>query len=239
MRDLDPDRLPAHVAIVMDGNGRWARERGLPRTAGHEQGERALYDVVDGALEIGLRHLTVFAFSTENWRRPPSEIRFLMGFNRRIIHSRRDELHERGVRIRFLGRRGRPLPRSVLREMEEAERLTARNDRMTFTVALNYGGRIEVVDAVRRLLEDHDAGRLRGRITERSIAARLYDPELPDPDLMIRTSGEQRLSNFLLWQSAYTELWFTPVLWPDFTREHLFEAIREYQRRERRFGGVT
>ncbi|HUG87264.1 MAG TPA: polyprenyl diphosphate synthase, partial [Actinomycetota bacterium] len=211
----------------MDGNGRWARERGLPRTAGHEQGERALYDVVDGAIEIGLRHLTVYAFSTENWRRPPSEVRFLMQFNRRIIHSRRDELHERGVRIRFLGRRGRPLPRSVIREMEEAERMTRSNTRMTFTIALSYGGRTEVVDAVRRLLEDHDAGRLRGRVTERSIAARLYDPELPEPDLMIRTSGEQRLSNFLLWQSAYSELWFTPVLWPDFTREHLYEAIRD------------
>jgi undecaprenyl diphosphate synthase len=236
---LDPKRLPRHVAIVMDGNGRWARERGLPRTAGHEQGERALYDVVDGALEIGLRHLTVYAFSTENWRRPPSEVRFLMQFNRRIIHSRRDELHERGVRIGFLGRRGRPLPRSVLREMEEAERMTKGNARMTLTIALNYGGRIEVVDAVRRILEDHDAGRLRGRVTERSIASRLYDPELPEPDLMIRTSGEQRLSNFLLWQSAYAELWFTPVLWPDFTREHLYEAIRDFQRRDRRFGGVT
>lgn len=235
---LDPERLPRHVAIVMDGNGRWARERGLPRTAGHEQGERALYDVVDGALEIGLQHLTVYAFSTENWRRPPSEVRFLMQFNRRIIHSRRDELQERGVRIRFLGRRGRPLPRSVLREMEEAERMTRGNTRMTFTIALNYGGRTEVVDAVRRLLEDHDAGRLQGRLTERSIAARLYDPELPEPDLMIRTSGEQRLSNFLLWQSAYAELWFTPVLWPDFSREHLFEAIADFQRRERRFGGV-
>lgn len=236
---LDRERLPSHVAIVMDGNGRWARERGLPRTAGHEQGERALYDVVDGALEIGLGHLTVYAFSTENWRRPPSEVRFLMQFNRRIIHSRRDELHERGVRIRFLGRRGRPLPRSVIREMEEAERMTRSNTRMTFTIALSYGGRTEVVDAVRRLLEDHDAGRLRGRVTERSIAARLYDPELPEPDLMIRTSGEQRLSNFLLWQSAYSELWFTPVLWPDFTREHLYEAIRDFQQRERRFGGVT
>jgi len=236
---LDRERLPSHVAIVMDGNGRWARERGLPRTAGHEQGERALYDVVDGALEIGLRHLTVYAFSTENWRRPPSEVRFLMQFNRRIIHSRRDELHERGVRIRFLGRRGRPLPRSVIREMEEAEWMTGSNTRMTFTIALSYGGRTEVVDAVRRLLEDHDAGRLRGRVTERSIAARLYDPELPEPDLMIRTSGEQRLSNFLLWQSAYSELWFTPVLWPDFTREHLYEAIRDFQQRERRFGGVT
>lgn len=239
MRDLDLGRLPLHVAIVMDGNGRWARERGLPRTAGHEQGERALYDVVDGALEIGLRNLTVFAFSTENWRRPRSEVRFLMGFNRRIIHRRRDELHERGVRIRFLGRRGRPLPRSVLREIEDAERLTARNEGMTFTIAINYGGRMEVVDAVRRLLEDHDAGALGGRVTERSIAARLYDPTLPDPDLMIRTSGEQRVSNFLLWQSAYTELWFTPVLWPDFTREHLFQAIRDFQRRERRFGGIS
>jgi len=227
------------VAIVMDGNGRWARERGLPRTAGHEQGERALYDVVDGALEIGLRHLTVYAFSTENWRRPPSEVRFLMQFNRRIIHSRRDELHERGVRIRFLGRRGRPLPRSVLREMEEAERMTRGNTRMVFTIALNYGGRTEVVDAVRRLLEDHDGGRLRGRVTERSIAARLYDPDLPEPDLMIRTSGEQRLSNFLLWQSAYAELWFTPVLWPDFGRQDLYEAIRDFQGRERRFGSVT
>lgn len=236
---LDLERLPRHVAIVMDGNGRWARERGLPRTAGHEQGERALYDVVDGGLEIGLRHLTVYAFSTENWRRPPSEVRFLMQFNRRIIHSRRDELHERGVRIRFLGRRGRPLPRSVLREMEEAERMTRGNTRMVFTIALNYGGRTEVVDAVRRLLEDHDAGRLRGRVTERSIAARLYDPDLPEPDLMIRTSGEQRLSNYLLWQSAYAELWFTPVLWPDFGRQDLYEAIRDFQGRERRFGGVT
>jgi undecaprenyl diphosphate synthase len=161
-----------------------------------------------------------------------------MNFNRRIIHSRRDELHERGVRIRFLGRRGRPLPRSVLREMEEAERKTARNRRLVFTIALHYGGRTEVVDAVRRLLEDHDAGRLKGRVTERSIGARLYDPDLPDPDLLIRTSGEQRTSNFLLWQAAYTELWFTPALWPDFGREHLFEAIRDYQRRERRFGGV-
>jgi len=236
--DLDPKRIPPHVAIVMDGNGRWARERGLPRTAGHEQGEKALYDVVDGALEIGLSHLTVYAFSTENWRRPASEVRFLMNFNRRIIHSRRDELHERGVRIRFLGRRSRPLPRSVLREMEEAERMTARNRRLVFTIALSYGGRTEVVDAVRRLLEDHDAGRLKGRVTERSIAARLYDPDLPEPDLLIRTSGEQRTSNFLLWQAAYTELWFTPALWPDFGRAHLFEAIRDYQMRERRFGGV-
>ena len=236
--DLDLRRLPAHVAIVMDGNGRWAKERGLPRTKGHEQGERALYDVVDGALEIGLRHLTVYAFSTENWRRPPSEVRFLMGFNRSIIHSRRDELHERGVRIRFLGRRGRPLPRSVAAEMDEAERMTARNGKLTLTIALNYGGRTEIVDAVRRVLDDREAGRLRGRVTERSIAARLYDPDLPDPDLVIRTSGEMRTSNFLVWQAAYAELWFTSVLWPDFSREHLFEAIRDFQKRDRRFGGI-
>ena len=237
--DLDLRRLPAHVAIVMDGNGRWAKERGLPRTKGHEQGERALYDVVDGALEIGLRHLTVYAFSTENWRRPPSEVRFLMGFNRSIIHSRRDELHERGVRIRFIGRRGRPLPRSVAVEMEDAERMTARNGKLTLTIALNYGGRTEILDAVRRVLDDREAGGLQGRVTEKSIAARLYDPDLPDPDLVIRTSGEMRTSNFLVWQAAYAELWFTPILWPDFSREHLFEAIRDFQKRDRRFGGLT
>jgi undecaprenyl diphosphate synthase len=237
--DLDPARIPGHVAVVMDGNGRWARERGLPRTKGHEQGERALYDTVEGALDIGLPYLTVYAFSTENWRRPKSEVRFLMGFNRSIIHRRRQELHERGVRIRFLGRRDWRLPRSVLREVEEAERLTRGNRGTTFTIALNYGGRLEIVDAVRRLLADHDAGRLKGeRLTEQSIASRLNDPSLPDPDLLIRTSGEMRTSNFLLWQTAYTELWFTPVLWPDFTREHLFEAIRDYQKRERRFGGL-
>lgn len=235
---LDPKRIPRHVGIVMDGNGRWAKERGLARTKGHEQGERALYDVVEGALDVGLPHLTVYAFSTENWRRPASEVRFLMGFNRSIIHARRDELDERGVRIRFIGRRTRPLPRSVLREMETAERQTRGNGRLVLTIALHYGGRTELVDAVRRILADHDAGRFQGRVSERSIAARLYDPELPEPDLVIRTSGEQRTSNFLLWQAAYSEWWFTPVLWPDFTREHLFEGIREYQRRERRFGGV-
>jgi undecaprenyl diphosphate synthase len=237
--DLDPRRIPAHVAIVMDGNGRWAKERGLPRTKGHEQGEKALYDVVEGGLEIGLPYLTVYAFSTENWRRPPSEVRFLMGFNRTIIRRRRDELHERGVRIQFLGRRDRRLPRSVVAEMEAAERLTRGNDRMVLTIALNYGGRSEVVDAVRALLADHDAGRVKGgRITEQSIARRLYRPGVPDPDLVIRTSGEMRISNFLIWQAAYAELWFTPVFWPDFTREHLFEAIRDFQKRDRRFGGV-
>ncbi|HEX2032254.1 MAG TPA: isoprenyl transferase [Actinomycetota bacterium] len=239
LHDLDRSRMPRHVAIVMDGNGRWAAQRGLPRTKGHEQGERALYDVVEGALDAGLQYLTVYAFSTENWRRPASEVRFLMNFNRDIIRKRRDELHERGVRIEFLGRRDRRLPASVQREMEAAERMTRGNTRLTLLIALNYGGRAELVDAVRRVLADRDAGRLGGkRVTEETIASRLYRPDVPDPDLVVRTSGEMRISNFLIWEAAYSELWFTPVLWPDFDREHLFEAIRDYQKRARRFGGV-
>jgi undecaprenyl diphosphate synthase len=239
LSDLDRTRIPRHVAIVMDGNGRWAAQRGLPRTKGHEAGERALYDVVEGALEIGLLYLSVYAFSTENWSRPASEVRFLMNFNRTLIRRRRDELHDRGVRIRFLGRRDWRLPRSVQREMDEAERITRGNSKLSLQVALNYGGRAEVVDALRRLLEEHDSGRVRGRrITEQSIGRRLYLPDTPDPDLVIRTSGEMRISNFLIWQAAYSELWFTPVLWPDFNREHLFEAIRDFQKRDRRFGGI-
>jgi undecaprenyl diphosphate synthase len=233
-QDLDPKRIPRHVAIVMDGNGRWAEQRGLPRTKGHEAGERALYDVVEGALEIGLPYLSVYAFSTENWDRPASEVRFLMNFNRTLIRERRDELLERGVRIRFAGRRDWKLPRSVQKEMEAAEEMTARNGKMTLVIALNYGGRAEIVDAVRRLAEERPS-----RVTSKSIAKRLYLPGVPDPDLLIRTSGEMRTSNFLLWQAAYAELWFTPVLWPDFNREHLFEAIRDYQKRDRRFGKVT
>ena len=234
LQDLDPERTPRHVAIVMDGNGRWAEQRGLPRTKGHEAGERALYDVVEGGLEIGLPYLSVYAFSTENWGRPASEVRFLMNFNRSLIRERRDELLERGVRIRFAGRRDWKLPRSVQKEMEAAEEMTARNRKMTLVIALNYGGRAEIVDAVRRLAEERPA-----RVTSKSIATRLYLPDVPDPDLLIRTSGEMRTSNFLLWQAAYAELWFTPVLWPDFSREHLFEAIRDYQKRDRRFGKVT
>jgi undecaprenyl diphosphate synthase len=235
LQDLDRTRIPRHVAIVMDGNGRWAAQRGLPRTKGHEAGERALYDVVEGALEAGLPYLTVYAFSTENWTRPVSEVRFLMNFNRTLIRKRRDELHDRGVRIRFLGRRDRRLPRSVQREMDEAERMTRANAKLTLQIALNYGGRAEIVDAVRRLAQEGVTG---ARITERSIARRLYLPDAPDPDLVIRTSGEMRISNFLIWEAAYSELWFTPVLWPDFNREHLFEAIRDFQKRDRRFGGV-
>jgi undecaprenyl diphosphate synthase len=240
LSDLDRTRLPRHVAIVMDGNGRWAKQRGLPRTDGHKAGEEALYDVVEGALDAGLEWLTVYAFSTENWKRPPSEVRFLLHFNRTLLRNRRDDLHARGTRIRFLGRRDAwRIPKSVLRDMEDAEELTKGNRRLTFTIAFNYGGRTEIADAVKKLLDDHDRGRLRGeRVTPESISRRLYRSDMPDPDLLIRTGGEMRISNFLLWQAAYTELWFTPIYWPDFNREHLYEAIRDYQKRDRRFGAV-
>ncbi|HYT30391.1 MAG TPA: polyprenyl diphosphate synthase [Actinomycetota bacterium] len=237
--DLDLGALPNHVGIVMDGNGRWAKQRALPRTEGHAAGEEALFDTVEGALDIGLNWLTVFAFSTENWRRPPSEVRYLMNFNRGLLRRRRDELHERGARIQFAGRLDWRVPRSVVREMDVARELTKHNTKMTLTIAFNYGGRVEIVDAVKRLLDDHDKGRLKGeRISPDSISSRLYHPDMPDPDLVIRTGGEMRISNFLLWQAAYAELWFTPVYWPDFSREHLYEAIRDYQKRDRRFGRI-
>ena len=238
LSDLDLQRLPSHVAIVMDGNGRWAKQRGLPRTQGHEAGEEALYDVVLGALDIGLEWLTVYAFSTENWKRPPSEVRFLVNFNRTLLRRRRDELNDLGVRIRFMGRREDwRVPKAVLRDMEDAEELTRANRRMSFTIAFNYGSRTEIVDAVRRLLEERANGRPR-RVTAESIASRMYIPEMPDLDLLVRTGGEMRISNYLLWQAAYAELWFTPVYWPDFSRDNLYEAIRDYQKRDRRFGTV-
>ena len=233
--DIDPRRIPAHVACVMDGNGRWAQRRGLKRTDGHAAGEEALFDVVDGALELGLDWLTVYAFSTENWRRPADEVKFLMGFNESILLRRRDELNERGVRMRFIGRRDWRVPKRLLRHMRETEELTAANRGMTFTMAFNYGGRPEIVDAVRQIV---DEGIPSNKIDERTIAKHLYAPDMPDPDLMVRTSGEFRTSNYLLWQLAYSELVFTEVLWPDFRRENLFEAVAEFQRRERRFGGV-
>ena len=233
--DVDLSAVPAHVACVMDGNGRWAARRGLPRTAGHEAGLDALLDAVDGALEIGVEWLTVYAFSTENWARPREEVRFLLDFNRSILRARRDELHERGVRLRFIGGPDRRLPRNLLQEMDAAAEVTASNRRLNLTVAFSYGGRAEITEAVRRIVAD---GLTPHRITEATIARRLYMPEMPDPDLFIRTSGEYRVSNFLLWQMAYSEMVFLDVLWPDFTRRHLFEAVAEYQRRERRFGGL-
>jgi undecaprenyl diphosphate synthase len=233
--DIDLSHVPAHVACVMDGNGRWAKRQGLPRTEGHAAGEAALLDAVEGALDIGIRWLTMFAFSTENWRRPPDEVRYLMGFNESLLVRRRDELHDKGVRIRFAGRRDWRVPRRVLRRMDESVALTEGNRRMTLTMAFNYGGRAEIVDAVRALVE---AGVPANKIDEKAIRSRLYHPDQPDPDLVVRTSGEYRISNFLLWQLAYSELVFTDVLWPDFRRGDLFDAVAEYQRRERRYGGI-
>ncbi|MGH9028171.1 MAG: polyprenyl diphosphate synthase [Acidimicrobiales bacterium] len=234
-RDIELSRVPAHVACVMDGNGRWAAQRGLPRTEGHAAGEEALLDTVDGALEIGIGWLTMFAFSTENWRRPRDEVRYLMNFNESLLLRRRDELHEKGVRIRFAGRRDWKVPKRVIRRMNESAALTAGNRRMTLTMAFNYGGRAEIVDAVRDLVR---SGVRADRIDERAIRSHLYFPDMPDPDLVVRTSGEYRISNFLLWELAYSELVFTDVLWPDFRRENLFEVVGEFQRRERRFGAV-
>ncbi|HET6561381.1 MAG TPA: polyprenyl diphosphate synthase, partial [Marmoricola sp.] len=193
---VPPELVPAHVAIVMDGNGRWAQQRGLPRTAGHEQGEHALFDVVEGAIEIGVKAISAYAFSTENWSRSPEEVRFLMGFNRDVIRRRRDEMHELGVRVRWAGRAPR-LWRSVIKELQVAEELTRDNDVLTLTMCVNYGGRAEVADAARALAQDVAAGRVNAdRVDERTFARYLYVPELADADLVWRTSGEQRLSNF-------------------------------------------
>lgn len=233
---IDPDRIPTHIACVMDGNGRWAELRGLPRTEGHVAGEEALFDVVDGAIELGVEWFTVYAFSTENWKRPAGEVRFLMNFNRALLKRRRDELHDRGVRLRFIGRRDWRVPRGILRDMEQATALTAGNTGLTFTIAFNYGGRAEIVDAVKALVA---AGVPADKVSEKALRRHLYAPDMPDPDLVIRTSGEYRISNFLLWQLAYAELHFSPRYWPEFRREHLFDAIREYQDRDRRFGKVA
>jgi undecaprenyl diphosphate synthase len=235
---LPADLVPKHVAIVMDGNGRWANARGLPRTVGHEQGESSLFDVVEGAIEIGVRWLSAYAFSTENWKRSPEEVRFLMGFNRDVIRRRRDEMHAMGVRVRWAGRRPR-LWRSVIRELEIAEELTKGNRVLTLTMCVNYGGRAEIAEAAAALARDVAAGRVNpSRVDERVLARYLDEPAMPDVDLFVRSSGEQRTSNFLLWQSAYAEMVFQNTLWPDYDRRTLWAAIEEYAARDRRYGGA-
>lgn len=231
--------VPKHVAIVMDGNGRWANQRGLTRIEGHRAGEAALLDVVAGAVQIGVKHVSVYAFSTENWKRSPDEVRFLMGFNRDVLHRRRDQLNEWGVRIRWAGRKPR-LWASVIKELQFAERLTAQNSTLTLTMCVNYGGRNEITDAVRAIADDVAAGRIRpSAVSEKLIQRHLYVPELPDVDLFVRSSGEQRTSNFLPWQSAYAEMVFLDRLWPDFSRVDLWQAIEHYAGRNRRFGGAV
>jgi undecaprenyl diphosphate synthase len=232
------DLLPRHVAIVMDGNGRWAKARGLPRTEGHTRGEASLFDVVEGALESGVGWLSAYAFSTENWKRSPDEVRFLMGFNRDVIRRRRDEMHELGVRVRWAGRRPR-LWRSVIQELEIAEELTRDNDKLTLTMCVNYGGRAEIADAAAAMAREVAAGRLDpDKITEKTLGRYLDEPEMPDVDLFVRSSGEQRTSNFLLWQSAYAELVFQDTLWPDYDRRTFWRALEVYASRDRRYGGA-
>ncbi|MBC9926714.1 MULTISPECIES: isoprenyl transferase [unclassified Leucobacter] len=231
-------KVPEHIAIVMDGNGRWANRRGLPRVEGHKMGEQVLLDVVAGAIQAGVKHLSVYAFSTENWRRSPEEVRFLMGFNRDVLRRRRAQLDAWNVRVRWSGRKPR-LWGSVLKELRDTEHATRHNTGLTLTMCVNYGGRTEITDAVREIAAEVKAGRLTpGGITERTIERHLYVPELPPVDLFMRSSGEQRTSNFLLWQSAYAEMVFLDTLWPDFGRADLWRGIQEYHSRERRFGGA-
>lgn len=220
----------------MDGNGRWAKQRGLPRTKGHEAGEKALFEVVQGAIEIGVKELSAFAFSTENWRRSPDEVKFLMGFNREVIQRRRDEMNDLGVRIRWVGRPQR-LWKSVVEDLEVAEEMTKRNKTLTLNMCINYGGRAEIADAAAALARDVTRRKLKPeQISEKVFAKYLDEPRMSDVDLFLRSSGEQRISNFLIWQSAYAELVFMDVLWPDVTRETLWRAIEIYANRDRRFG---
>lgn len=223
----------------MDGNGRWAKERGLPRTKGHEMGEASLLDCVHGAIELGISHISAYAFSTENWKRSPDEVKFLMGFNRDVIRRRRDEMNELGVRVRWAGRRKR-LWKSVIDELETAEELTKNNNTLTLTMCVNYGGRAEIADAAKKIADDVKARRLDpDKIDERLFAKYLDEPDMPDVDLFVRSSGEQRTSNFLIWQSAYAEMVFLDTLWPDFDRRHLWHACEIYASRDRRYGGAV
>jgi undecaprenyl diphosphate synthase len=235
---IPPELVPNHVAIVMDGNGRWAKARGLPRTAGHEMGEAALLDVIKGAIEIGVKNLSAYAFSTENWSRSPDEVRFLMGFNRDVIHRRRDELDAMGVRVVWSGRRPR-LWKSVISELEDAQQRTRDNNVITLQFCVNYGGRAEIADAAARIAQEVAEGKLKpGRVTEQTLARHLYAPDVPEVDLFVRSSGEQRTSNFLVWQLAYAEMVFLDTLWPDFDRRDLWRAIELYAQRDRRYGGA-
>jgi undecaprenyl diphosphate synthase len=222
----------------MDGNGRWAKDRGLPRTAGHARGEESLMDVLAGAIEIGVRYVSAYAFSTENWRRSPDEVRWLMNFNRDVIHRRRDELDAMGVRIVWSGRNPR-MWRTVLRELRDAEAQSAGNDVLTLQFCMNYGGRAELVDAAKAIGEAVQRGELDpSRLTEDRLRRYLYAPDIPDVDLFIRSSGEQRISNFMLWQAAYAEFVFLDTLWPEFDRRHLWRAVEQYAHRDRRYGGA-
>ena len=231
-------KVPRHVGLIMDGNGRWAQRRGLVRTEGHKAAEPVVCDVIAGAIEAGVRYLSLYTFSTENWKRSPREVRFLMGFSRDIIHRRLDQLDSWGVRVRWSGRRER-LWRSVIEEIEAAEERTKNNTAIDVVFCINYGGRAEIADAAAQIAREVRDGRLNpDRITEKTVAQRLYNPDIPDCDLVIRTSGEQRTSNFLAWEAAYAEYDIVPELFPDYGREAFWRSIDRYANRDRRFGGV-
>lgn len=231
--------IPRHIAIIMDGNGRWARQRGLPRTEGHRRGVDVVRKVVQRASELGVGFLTLYSFSSENWSRPASEVSYLLGLLRRFVQKDLKSLHLNGIRVRIVGSRENLAP-DILKMFEDAEELTRNNSKMTLVVAFNYGSRQEIVDAVRILAQDVAAGRIDpAAIDENAIGDRLYTTGIPDPDLIIRTSGEQRLSNFLLWQAAYAEFLFEPVNWPDFDATGLDRAVETYAKRDRRFGGLS
>jgi undecaprenyl diphosphate synthase len=228
--------VPAHIAIVMDGNGRWAKDRGLPRTAGHEAGEKVLFDLVEAAIGFGVKEISAYAFSTENWKRTPEEVKFLMGYSRETLRRRRDRLNELDVKVQWVGRPQR-LWKSVVSELEEAQDMTKRNKTLTLNMCVNYGGRAEIVDAASELARDVKRGKIKAdSITEKTFEKYLYSPKMRDVDLFLRSSGEQRTSNFLPWQSAYAEFVFMDVLWPDMTPKLLWKAIEEYSSRDRRFG---
>ncbi|MBE0712204.1 MAG: isoprenyl transferase [Candidatus Aminicenantes bacterium] len=232
---VDFRRLPGHVAVIMDGNGRWAQQRGLARAEGHNAGSASVREIVEASARLGVKVLTLYAFSRENWKRPRLEVGQLWRLLREYLGKEDSLLVENDIRLRVIGRK-EGIPRPVLKELERVEEMTRANVRMTLVVALNYGGRSEIVDAVRRILEEGRLGP--SDLDEKAFAARLYTEGLPDPDLLIRTSGELRVSNFLLWQIAYSEIYVTPVLWPDFRKRHLLEAVLEYQKRDRRFGDI-
>lgn len=238
---IDPERVPVHVGLILDGNGRWANARGLPRTAGHAAGEAALFDVVAGAVELGIRWMSAYTFSTENWARSPDEVEFLMWFNEDLLERRRDEFDAMGVRMWFAGDLDDPrIPDRNRVIMRRAEEKTAANTVLDLVFAFNYGSRAEITAAARRIAAAAAAGEVDPMaVDQAALAAHLYVPGMPDLDLVIRSSGEHRLSNFLLWQAAYAELWFPGILWPDFDRHHLADAVRHYQQRDRRFGGAV
>ncbi|HEY4577437.1 MAG TPA: isoprenyl transferase [Yaniella sp.] len=239
MPNIDRKFLPRHIGIVMDGNGRWANQRGLPRTEGHRAGEQALLDVMAGAVEMGIEYVSVYAFSTENWKRSPDEVAFLMGFSRDVLRRQRDTLNSWGVKVRWNGRKPR-LWKSVISELQTAERLTKQNTGTNLIMCVNYGGRAEIADAVQAIASEVAAGTLNPKaVNEKTIAQHLNAPDVPDVDLFLRTSGEQRLSNFLLWQSAYAELVFIDTLWPDVDRKTLWDAVELYASRDRRYGGAV